>query len=324
MPIHTTRRRMIALTGAVLWAGAARADVSRPATRTIEGRAFASHWRITAPAETDMERHRNEIDALLARVDQQMSPWRNDSELTRFNLTPRESAASPETVAVAHAALDIARASDGWFDPTVGPLVAQWGFGRISGTNTGRWEGLTVKNRSLRKDDPGLTMDLCGIAKGHALDVVAAHLLNAGQRRFLIDLGGELKSAGLHPTGREWQVAVEDPRQTRSGPAAVLHLPAGTAIATSGLRAQSYALGGQHYGHIIDPHKARPAQGSNASVSVLDHDAMVADGWATALAAAGEEGPQIARENAITALFLFNEAGRLKTQTTGGFDRHIL
>ncbi len=325
MPIRPTRRHMIALTGAALWTGAARAEPPKaPPTRTIEGRAFASRWRITAPTGSDAERHRNAIEALLANVDRQMSPWRDDSDLTRFNQSQRASTISPETAIVTQAALEIARYSDGWFDPTVGPVVAQWGFGPISGSKTARWQGLSVAHDSLHKDEPGLTIDLCGIAKGRALDLMATHLQDAGVRDFLIDLGGELKSAGLHPSGRDWQVAVEDPRQSADGPAAGLRLPSGMAIATSGFRAQSYTLANNSYSHIIDPHRAHPVEGNIASVSVIAPNAMEADGWATALAAAGDAGPQLARAHGITALFLFNTRGVLHPQTTGDFDRHII
>jgi thiamine biosynthesis lipoprotein len=320
MPIHPTRRHMIALTGAALWAGPARAKTR--ATQTIEGRAFASHWRITAPAS--MERHRAAIAALLANVDRQMSPWRGDSDITRFNTHRTESPVSQGTATVARTALDIARASDGWFDPTVGPLVAKWGFGKIAGTDAGHWQGVTAGDDSLRKDRPGLTMDLCGIAKGYALDRVAAYLLDAGAQNFLIDFGGELHAEGHHPSGRIWQIAVEDPRQNADGPAAGLRLPSGMSIATSGLRAQSYALGGHNYGHIIDPHRARPMDGTLASASVMDASAMRADAWATALAAAGDAGPALARARGIIALFLFQANGVLTAQTTGGFDRHLI
>lgn len=329
MPTHMTRRQIIALTGAALWSGAARAEAPVPLTganpvETIEGRAFASHWRITTPAGTRIARHRAGIERLLARVDREMSPWRDDSDLSRFNAAPQECAVSPDVARVARAALGLAQSSGGAFDPTVGPLVARWGFGRISGLETGRWQGLAVGDDRLHKDQPGLTMDLCGIAKGRALDLMAQHLLTAGATDFLIDLGGELKSAGLHPLGRDWRVAVEDPRIGQEGAAAALVLPSGLAVATSGLRAQSYDFGAHRYGHIIDPKSARPAQGRIASVSVLSGTAMMADGWATALLAAGEAGPKIARANSIAALFLLNNGAALDVITTGGFDRYVM
>lgn len=322
MPFHPTRRHLIALSGAALWMGRAQAETA--ALQQIEGQAFASHWRVAAPAAAPLAAQRPALEALLARVDQQMSPWRADSDVTRFNLAAAECAVPAELALVARAALDIARDSGGAFDPTVGPLVARWGFGAISGAEAGRWQGLRAGEAVLAKDAPGLTLDLCGIAKGYALDLMAAHLAAAGIGDFLIDLGGELKSAGHHPSGRAWQVAVEDPRPGAEGLAAGLALPDGLAVATSGLRAQSYALPGHAYGHIIDPHRGTPVDGALASVSVLAPTGMSADGWATALVAAGADGPALARARGLSALFLRLEGGALVPETTGDFATHLL
>lgn len=325
MRLNLTRRHMLALTGATLaTAGGARAAMEKPATRTIEGQAFASAWRITLPDGNNAGTLRAPVDALLAQVDRQMSPWRDDSEISAFNRAPKETPVSAETALVARAALDIAGASDGWFDPTVGPLIARWGFGPISGDSTPRWQGLAATENSLAKDAPGLTMDLCGIAKGHALDRVARRAADLGHGDFLIDLGGELKAFGQHPSGRDWQVAIEDPRPDAIGAVAGLRLPSGMAVATSGLRAQSYMIGERRYSHIMDPRHAAPVDGTIASVSVLAESAMLADGWATALTAADADGPALARRNGIAALFLFQDGTQLSTVTTGGFDRHLI
>lgn len=326
MPVHPTRRQLIATGGAfastLLLPGLVHA---RSPVEVMEGRAFASHWRITAPAGQGIERHRAAITALLAGIDAQMSPWRADSEVTRFNEgTGAESPASAETALVARAALDLAGASGGWFDPSVGPLVARWGFGPIRGSEGADWRGLSVGEASLARDRPGLTMDLCGIAKGRALDRVLALLRDAGIADALVDLGGELSSLGQHPAGRDWRVAVEDPRPDTPGAAMGLRLPKGLAVATSGTRAQSYALGAHRYGHIIAPRDGRPSEGRFASVSVLAESAMIADGWATALMAAGDGGPDLARARGLTALFLAIGNGAIRPETTGGFDRHLL
>ncbi|MDO5641290.1 MAG: FAD:protein FMN transferase [Paracoccus sp. (in: a-proteobacteria)] len=327
MPIHPTRRQMIALTGAALLASPAYARGADP-TQATGGRAFASHWRITGPAGADMDALRPAVEQIIAMVDRQMSPWRADSELSRFNAARRESPASGDLARVAGAALEIARASDGWFDPTVGPLVARWGFGPISTADAGqlgRWQGLSVAGDHLAKDAPGLSMDLCGIAKGRALDLIAAHLQAAGIGDALIDLGGELSALGSHPSGRDWQVAVEDPRPDHGGGAAGMRLPGGMAVATSGLGAQGYDIGGDRYSHIIDPRAARPVAGRLASVSVLAASAMRADGWATALLAAGaDRGPELARAQGLAALFLFGDDAGLARMTTGGFDRYLI
>ncbi|MCA0043475.1 FAD:protein FMN transferase [Celeribacter litoreus] len=318
-----TRRQMIALSGATLCAGMAQAGSLSP-THSMEGRAFASHWRVTAPSDVPLEPHRAAIDRLLAEVDAQMSPWREDSDVSRFNRSTDTCRVSDETALVTRAALEIARDSGGRFDPTVGPLVAQWGFGRITGGTSGTWAGIATEGDQLRKEISGLTLDLCGIAKGRALDLLDSYLMQAGLSDVLIDLGGELKSRGQHPSGRAWQVAVEDPRVGALSPAAGLRLPSGFSVATSGLRAQSYTLGDHVYSHIIDPRRATPVEGGAISVSVLAPEAMIADGWATALMAAGEQGPELARQNGLSALFLYPSDTGLSATTTGDFDRHMV
>ncbi|MBZ0130035.1 MAG: FAD:protein FMN transferase [Rhodobacteraceae bacterium] len=318
---HLTRRRLLALSGAAL-ALAPAVQAKAPAVQHLDGRAFGSTWRVTLPDASGAERLRPALDALLARIDRAMSPWRADSEITAFNRASAAAGISGESAHVVAAALGIAAASDGWFDPAIGPLVHQWGFGPIEGA-PGGWRGLQLQDRHLSKADPRLTFDPCGIAKGRALDQMTEALIAAGHEHFLIDLGGELAARGYHPSGRDWQIAIEDPRPDAPGSAAVLRLD-GKAVATSGNRVQGYDLGGRRYSHIIDPRAARPALGTLASVTVLSDRAMIADGWATALMAAGEAGPALAARNHIAALFLFVEAGGLRPAMSGDMQRHIL
>lgn len=330
MHLNPNRRQILAFTGAAMvsanaaWAEVPAARRGVASTRTIKGHAFATQWRITLPDRADTEGLRAPISTLLDAVDRQMSPWREDSEITAFNRAQRDWPVSSETALVAKAALTVAEETGGWFDPTVGPLVARWGFGPITGASIPRWRGLSVMGESLSKDDAGLTMDLCGIAKGRALDRMAAHLLDTGHEDFLIDLGGELVGHGSHPSGRDWQVAVEDPRRLTSGAVAGLRIASDSAVATSGLRVQSYTLGSQRYGHIIDPRHGAPVEGSILSVTVLAETAMRADAWATALTAAGGDGPALARRKGIAALFLFRDGERLRAQTTGDLQRHLI
>lgn len=290
----------------------------------LTGRAFGTIWRITLASSEFPARFRSAVGEVLDSIDHSMSPWRSDSELARFNSATAGCAhLSPATLAVSAAALDIAAASAGRFDPTVGPLVKRWGFGPIEGAEEADWRDLSLSGGGIVKDRDGLTLDLCGIAKGHAVDRIGAVLAAAGLTDFLVDLGGELRSGGRHPSGRAWQVAIEDPRPDVEGVIEVLRLD-GIAVATSGTRAQGYRVGDRLYGHIIDPLAGAPADGTLASVTVIADDAMTADGWATALAAAGSSaGPDLARSRGLDALFLTAGGGSLKRQMTGRFHEHI-
>lgn len=295
-----------------------------PAVQVLAGTAFATEWRISLPAGADTSGLLRSIGALLDRVDRQMSPYRADSDITRLNTTDAGRCAVPDEMhRVTDAALALAEASGGAFDPTVGPLVARWGFGPIAGDPRPGWTGLALEPGVIVKDRAGLTLDLCGIAKGEALDGIALLLEAAGHRAFLADLGGEVIARGLHPSGRPWQVGIEDPRPGSSGMSDVLALT-DLAVATSGDRENGYTVGNRRYSHIIDPTTSQPVAGTIASVSVLGHDAMRADGWATALMAAGAEaGLALARQHGLSTLFLLRDGAGLSRVTTGAFDAHL-
>jgi thiamine biosynthesis lipoprotein len=325
-PTTLDRRDFLALGGAFcLAAGSPSVARSASALAALSGSAFGTRWSVSLPAEADIVGLSERLDSLLAQLDFAFSPWRADSVVSRFNVgTTREMSVTDEIAEVARSALTIARASDGAFDPTVGPLVARWGFGPIHGNVSGHqgWLGLTVDNAHIAKAEGGLTLDLCGIAKGHALDRMVAMLLDEGHKHFLVDLGGELAARGWHPSGRPWQVGIEYPLPGRGNIAGVLRLD-NLAVATSGDRANGYDIGRRRYSHIIDPGTREPVDSSLGSVSVLMATAREADGWATALMSAGQAGPDLARRQDLSALFLFRDGQDLRSIATGDFRLHF-
>ena len=284
---------------------------------TLTGRAFGTTWRLVAPTRSTLETVRNAIESLFVGVDQTFSPWRSDSVISRFNTLPADLPVQDKDLAfVTLAALNIARLSHGAFDPTVGPLVARWGFGPIHKGGAPDWHGLRAGLDTVRKTRDDLTLDLCGIAKGWALDMAATRVQAAGIESFLFELGGEVLARGLHPDGRAWRVAVDTP-DSFTGARPAIRLPPGAAVATSGQWVQGYQLADRLYGHIIDPTTAQPVAGALRSVTVVAGNAMSADGWATALCAAGSEaGPDLARSQGLAALFLIETAGVLRTVAT--------
>ena len=324
MQARPPSRRLFLASAAAALAAPRLSLAGAPAVTVLEGADFGTFWQVALPSGTDAEGLRAPLAALLAGIDRQMSPWRGDSDITRFNRAGAGERPVPEeTARVAAAALAIAADSGGRFDPSVGPLVARWGFGPIEGDERPDWRALSAGNGHLSKARAGLTFDLCGIAKGHALDRMAALLRDRGQGDFLIDFGGDLIASGLHPEGRGWRIAVEDPRPEAGGLAARLQ-PGVMAVATSGPRAQGYALDGRVWGHIMDPATGAPVTGGAASVTVLAPTALAADGWATALAAAGAGGPALAGERGIAALFVLRDGDGLRQVATGDLARYLV
>jgi thiamine biosynthesis lipoprotein len=273
----------------------------------LGGETMGTSWSVLARVApgTDLHRLHDGIQARLDRVVAQMSTWEPDSDIGRFN---RAGAGTwhelpPEFSTVLRCALDIARLSDGAFDPTLGRLVELWGFGPAArprmpspsqrdalaaAAGTG-WQRLALQDDPPRALQPGrLALDLSAIAKGFAVDDVAHHLRERGVGAALVEVGGELYGYGRKPDGQPWQVLVETaPEETESAlPPCVLALD-GLAVATSGDRWHRFDQDGRRFAHTLDARTAAPVADAPAAVTVIAQCAMHADAWATALTVMG-------------------------------------
>ncbi len=324
--IHLTRRRVLA-TGLAAASALACPALARsaPPTLAIGGPAFGTSWNATLSSATaNAESLQSALLGTLTRIDRLMSPWRRDSAITAFN-ERRSQEWQPidrEIAAVVRGALSVRRASEKAFDIAVGPQVGRWGFGPMAAAEVPPDAEIRISDAALCKSHPELTVDLCGIAKGYALDQMVSVLREHGEEDFVVDLGGEVAAVGYHPSGRSWQIAVEDPRHGHFGSAEIIALDE-RAIATSGDKVHGYTFGGRRYSHIIDPTTDEPVEGAAASVSVIADNAMLADGWATALVSAGVKGPALAQRNRLDALFLFDEEASLRRVAVGRFDEYL-
>ncbi|WP_306044973.1 FAD:protein FMN transferase [Nioella sp. MMSF_3534] len=306
-----TRRHFLALSAATLTARPAFA--SDP--QVIGGQAFGSYWRGMFGSDLPAGDVSALISRVVADVDAQMSPYQPGSELSVFNRAG-QAALSGDVAETTRAALQIASDTGGAFDPTVGPLVARYGFGPIEGAERAGWQALSLSGDRLTRVAEGITLDLCGIAKGHALDRMADELEIAGAGGFVLELGGEVVARGQHPEGRPWQVGIED---GAGGLAGVARFD-GMAVATSGLWDQSYAVGQGRYGHLIDPITGAPAGDTLASVSVFHDRAMMADGLATALFVMGAaRAAQYAQANGLATVLVARGGGVTVTGAAQSF-----
>jgi len=303
------------------------ASAVRPAfagTVAVGGPAFGSTWRAALPDQASSDAVRELVASIVTDINQAMSPYLARSELSVFNraVTLDWQRCSAPLAEVSRQALEMCRFTQGAFDPTIGPVVNRFGFGPIHG---GRAlpEDLSVSSNSLRKRTVGLTLDLCGIAKGYALDRIIEGLPAIGVEAALVELGGEIRTLGLHPDGRSWQVGIERPD---AAPGMMAHIvaPGKMALATSGTGRQYVRLGQGGVSHLIDPRTSRPVDAMPASVSVLAETAMRADGLATALMVMGmERGAAFAEAHAIPALFARLDTAGSHEIMTGGFDAYV-
>ena len=261
-----------------------------------------------APDETLVADLRAAVEARFEEIMQQMSNYRPDSELSRFNASASTGPfpVSAGFARVVRQALDLSRDSAGAFDPTVGPVVDLWGFGAPGRradlpTDTevataralcGATHLQITPDGALQKDLPGLRLDLGGIAKGYGADVAAQVLRDRGYSNIFVSVCGEIVAFGTNPDGQPWQVGVERPIQDLPRGAdhiAIVPL-SGRALSTSGDTYNYFRdENGNSYAHILDPTTGRPVRNTLASVTVIGPCGLVADGLATTLYVMGPE-----------------------------------
>ncbi|MFT4180053.1 MAG: FAD:protein FMN transferase [Thermomonas sp.] len=310
---------------------------------TLGGESMGTRWsvRLTAARDADLRALHAGIEARLALVVRQMSTWEAGSDISAYNRADAGTWQSipPEFATVLACALAIAETSDGAFDPTVGALVGLWGFGadaqtttpdaaRVQATqaSTG-WKRITFDQAQSRVLQPGgVHLDLSAIAKGFAVDLVIAHLMDAGIEAALVEVGGELRGYGRKPDGSGWRVLVEagPEEDDHALEPRVLELD-GIAVASSGDRWHAYERDGRRYTHTIDPRRGEPVEHAPAAVTVIAGSAMQADGWATALTVLGAEaGFALAQRRGIAARFLERGSDGLHERMTDAFRARLV
>jgi thiamine biosynthesis lipoprotein len=260
-------------------------------------------------------------DELLVRINQQMSTYEPDSELSRFNRNPSTDwiAVSPELLSVVAEGLRISELTGGAFDITVGPLVNLWGFGpeprrdevpsdeaiARARERVGYWR-LRVREEppALKKDRADLYVDLSALAKGYGVDQLAALVEAGGIHNYLVSISGDLRAKGRNGRGQPWTVAIERPVPGQRSVGRVIRI-SDHAVSTAGDYRNYFEHNGQRYSHIIDPRTGRPVPQTLASVTVIGKLDMEADAADTALMAAGaDHGFQLATDHRLAAFFI--------------------
>jgi FAD:protein FMN transferase len=326
---------LIALVGLTWWMYAEPGADDASAHR-FSGSTMGTTYSVVVRGDgAELETLERDVESLLAEINASMSTWDPDSELSRIN---RHRGDDPVTVSadvaeVLEMALAVHAASDGAFDVTVGPLVNAWGFGpdgrpellvdeaRLAALRERVGSSkLVLEGTRLRKHHPELEIDLSAIAKGYAVDRLAALLEERGHDDYLVEIGGELRARGRNAAGRPFRVGIEEPNPDRRGVRSIVELD-GLALATSGNYRNFFERDGRRYVHTIDPASGQPVTHALLSVSVLHDSCALADAWATALLAAGPKRAWAlaARADLEVLLLVAGEHGEIIERATPGF-----
>ena len=254
----------------------------------------------TADAVVNQEKIRADIEKILLEINQKMSTYIVDSELSVINFSNSldSNLISDDLFKVISHANTISKTTNGAFDITVGPLVNLWGFGPNKSENkipSNEEIELIKKNMgdkkiylnkettSIKKLHPDLYVDLSGIAKGFAVDKIALYLNSYNLENYLVEIGGELIAKGTNEDNEVWQIGIENPNNNL---AKIIGLK-DIAMATSGDYRNYFEKNGVRYSHTITPNTGKPIKHKLASVTVLDKTAMNADALATAFMVLG-------------------------------------
>lgn len=306
----------------------------------LQGATMGTSYNIKFASDTSIDPQviHQRIDAALIRVNELMSTYDPNSELSRLNQhrSNKPFALSGETLLVLREAVRLSQISNGALDVTIGPVVNLWGFGPTQRpevipsdeliTETLAITGISkivLADDSIIKNEPNLYIDLSTIAKGYGVDVVAELLIAAGITEYLVEIGGEMRVAGNKVTGVPWRIAIEMPVSTERAVQSVIEI-GDNAIATSGDYRNYYEQGGVRYSHLINPVTGKPIQHNLVSVSVIHPSAMTADGLATALIVLGTaEAQALAELNNIAVVLISKVGDEFVEWTSTAFDQRI-
>jgi len=298
------------------------------------------HIKVVTGYLSDSAGLKRKIDRRLQEINRSMSTYDSRSEISRFNAirtSTEQMCASEDFADVMRAAEKVYRLTGGAWDGTVKPLVNLWGFGHVAIkrevppkkeidrllAEVGFDRIELSKDGCLRKKKTPLYLDLNSIAKGYAVDRVAALIKNSGIDNFVVEIGGEVYASGSRPDGKPWRVGINLPEIEASLTEIyrVVNLR-NRAMATSGDYRNFFEINGRRYSHVLDPHTGYPVSNSVVSVSVIADNCTLADGLATALMVIGpEKGLELVnRLDNVEALFVVQRADKsLQNYFSNGF-----
>lgn len=303
------------------------------------------------------------IDSILAEVDQAANLWMPESIISRVNAWNREDTVfSFRDDSFVFTSLwlqseEIHRLTDGAFDPTVLPLVELWGFGLSERgqvtpeqvEQVRQWVGLQngvmdlnpveeayqIVRTDVRKRYKAAKLDFNSIAQGFTVDLILEWLLDAGIEDAMVEIGGEVRCAGVNDRGEPWHIAIDQPLFTGAEDRqleAIVALSDG-AVCTSGSYRKFYEEDGVKRSHTIDPTTGYPVDHGLLSATIRARSAARADALATACMVMGFDRARefiadyqrdFPEEGLEAVLLVAKEGGGWRTWVTHGWGETLI
>ena len=320
---------LIALTFLFLFISCSR----QPQKITLQGLAQGSYYAITYYDEQNRNFQR-EIDSIFHAVDVSVNLWVDSSVISKVNRN-EEVALDSIFIDNFRIAQEAARLSDGYFDPTISPIVAAWGFSYKNGDSITPqlidslkqlvdYRKIRIESGKIVKENPAMTLDFNAIAQGYTSDLIAHFLESRGIKNYLVDTGGEIMAWGEKPNGQPWIVGIEKPAENWDSERVLQTRIAlrDKGLVTSGSTRKYVERNGKRYSHCIDPKTGYPVEHNVLSVTVLAENSVWADALASICMVMGMERslPLIENMDGVEAYYiLVNDQNELETFATEGF-----
>lgn len=309
-----------------------------PKKIVLQGEAQGSYYAITYFDEQGRN-FQNEIDSIFHAVDMSVNLWVDTSIISKVNRNEEVvlDAIFTDNFRIAQEA---AQLSNGYFDPTISPIVAAWGFSYRNGDSITPqlidslkqlvdYRNIRIENGKVVKAYPAITLDFNAIAQGYTSDLIASFLDSKGIMNYLVNTGGEIMARGCKTNGDPWIVGIEKPAENWDSEQMVqtriaLH---DKGLVTSGSTRKYVERNGKRYSHCIDPKTGYPVEHNVLSATVLAENSVWADALASICMVMGMEKslPLIESMDGVEAYYIYvNEENKLETFATEGFKKLVI
>ncbi len=277
---------------------------------SIKGEAMGTTYSIITDADIDLK---NSVDSILNHFNYSFSTYQDESQINELNNATdlycfvNEASKFQYLLEVSQKAHTI---TDGFFDPTVMPLVKYWGFSKdrfekieadsseidsilqLVDFKDGVTWNFNGDNLCINKKHPNIELDVNAIAKGYGVDLISKYLDDLNFENYMVEIGGEVVVKGNSARGEKWNIAIDEPildNKPENRKVQTIVSLQDLAMASSGNYRNFYEVDGKFYGHTINPKTGFPEVNKLLSVSVITNECILADALATGFMAMGYE-----------------------------------
>lgn len=295
----------------------------------LTGNTMGTNWKVSFSGVNSIRKHTLQcaIQKILDKDNDQLSTWKNDSVVSRFNqyrgINPQP--VTKDIADIIIQALRIGYQMHGAMDITIGSLVNLWGFGpkgflihlptelQINKaralTGAHHLQVINISNQSyLYKDLPEISIDLSSVGEGFATDHLARFMEEEGIKNYLVSVGGAVRAHGQKSKYKTWKVGIQKPTDLENSVQDIVVLDE-CAISTAGTYRNYYEINGKRFSHLINPVTGWPTQNTLVSVSVIASTALEADCWDSGLLILDIEKAKELAQKYKKAVYLISQNG---------------